>query len=355
MTRLMTALVRGCRIRSRMMTRPVADAAADQHVEERDVEDREDVAVSIPPITAVPIAMRPFAPGTGCDGEREHAEDEGEAGHQDRSKPDPRGLDRGIDDPFALPLGALCEFVHQDRVLRGEAHRRQKPDLQEHVILEPAQRDEQDRADEPERDHEEDGERDRPAFVQRREAQEDDDERNCVQQGRLSRGDALLIGGPRPCDADAGSSDASFSISAMASPELLAVSGLPLDLVGRKALEAIERCRRRLQRRRQRSTASKAFRPTTSRAGGPGTSSGEAMAEIEKLASPASRHQRRLGRPSFQERLRPGRRRSSTRSLIVIFLCLAALYESWSIPLAVLLVIPLGLVGSIFFVDSARA
>jgi multidrug efflux pump len=36
--------------------------------------------------------------------------------------------------------------------------------------------------------------------------------------------------------------------------------------------------------------------------------------------------------------------------LIVVFLCLAALYESWSIPIAVLLVVPLGLVGSIFAV-----
>ena len=37
-------------------------------------------------------------------------------------------------------------------------------------------------------------------------------------------------------------------------------------------------------------------------------------------------------------------------ALIVVFLCLAALYESWSIPVAVLLVIPLGLIGSILFV-----
>jgi multidrug efflux pump len=37
-------------------------------------------------------------------------------------------------------------------------------------------------------------------------------------------------------------------------------------------------------------------------------------------------------------------------SLVVIFLCLAALYESWSIPLAVLLVVPLGLVGAVLFV-----
>ena len=37
-------------------------------------------------------------------------------------------------------------------------------------------------------------------------------------------------------------------------------------------------------------------------------------------------------------------------SLLVVFLCLAALYESWSVPLAVILVIPLGLVGAIFAV-----
>ncbi len=34
-------------------------------------------------------------------------------------------------------------------------------------------------------------------------------------------------------------------------------------------------------------------------------------------------------------------------SLLVVFLCLAALYESWSIPLSVLLVIPLGVVGAV--------
>jgi multidrug efflux pump len=31
-----------------------------------------------------------------------------------------------------------------------------------------------------------------------------------------------------------------------------------------------------------------------------------------------------------------------------VFLCLAALYESWSIPLAVLLVVPTGVVGAVF-------
>ena len=34
-------------------------------------------------------------------------------------------------------------------------------------------------------------------------------------------------------------------------------------------------------------------------------------------------------------------------SILVVFLCLAALYESWSIPFSVLLVIPLGVVGAL--------
>ena len=36
-------------------------------------------------------------------------------------------------------------------------------------------------------------------------------------------------------------------------------------------------------------------------------------------------------------------------SIVVVFLCLAALYESWSIPVAVLLVVPLGLLGALVF------
>ena len=36
-------------------------------------------------------------------------------------------------------------------------------------------------------------------------------------------------------------------------------------------------------------------------------------------------------------------------SIVVVFLCLAALYESWSIPVAVLLVVPLGMLGAVMF------
>jgi multidrug efflux pump len=54
---------------------------------------------------------------------------------------------------------------------------------------------------------------------------------------------------------------------------------------------------------------------------------------------------------SYQERLSSGQAPILySVALIVVFLCLAALYESWSIPVAVLLVIPLGLIGAVFFV-----
>ena len=36
-------------------------------------------------------------------------------------------------------------------------------------------------------------------------------------------------------------------------------------------------------------------------------------------------------------------------SIVVVFLCLAALYDSWSIPLAVLLVVPIGILGALSF------
>ena len=83
----------------------------------------------------------------------------------------------------------------------------------------------------------------------------------------------------------------------------------------------------------------------------PGKSSGEAMAEIEKLASQIPGVGVAWSGASYQERIASGQAPLLYAiSLMVIFLCLAALYESWSIPLAVLLVVPIGLVGAILFV-----
>lgn len=79
----------------------------------------------------------------------------------------------------------------------------------------------------------------------------------------------------------------------------------------------------------------------------PGYSTGAAMAEMEKLAGqlPAGFGFEWTGQ-SREEKL------AGSQSLILysfailaVFLCLAALYESWSIPLAVILVVPLGVLG----------
>jgi len=79
----------------------------------------------------------------------------------------------------------------------------------------------------------------------------------------------------------------------------------------------------------------------------PGVSTGEALAEMERLAgqlptgfafewSGQSREEKLSGATAFI---------LFGFSLLSVFLCLAALYESWSIPLAVLLAVPLGVLG----------
>ncbi|MCD1126918.1 efflux RND transporter permease subunit [Jinshanibacter sp. LJY008] len=81
----------------------------------------------------------------------------------------------------------------------------------------------------------------------------------------------------------------------------------------------------------------------------PGKSSGDAMKLMEDLASqlPVGIGYDWTGM-SYQERLSGNQAPSLYAiSLIVVFLCLAALYESWSIPFSVMLVVPLGVVGAL--------
>ena len=83
----------------------------------------------------------------------------------------------------------------------------------------------------------------------------------------------------------------------------------------------------------------------------PGESSGAAMDRIEALAEEIPGVGVAWAGLSFQERLSSGQAPLLYgMSLLVVFLCLAALYESWTIPVAVMLVIPLGLVGAVFAV-----
>ena len=81
----------------------------------------------------------------------------------------------------------------------------------------------------------------------------------------------------------------------------------------------------------------------------PGYSTGEAMEEMERLIAqlPAGVGHEWTGL-SYEERLSGGQAPALyALSLLVVFLCLAALYESWSIPFSVMLVVPLGVMGAV--------
>lgn len=80
-----------------------------------------------------------------------------------------------------------------------------------------------------------------------------------------------------------------------------------------------------------------------------GVSSGQAMAEMERLTAEVGQGKLAYSWSglSFQEKLSSGQSTLLyTISILVVFLALAALYESWSVPLSVIMVIPLGVVGA---------
>ncbi len=85
----------------------------------------------------------------------------------------------------------------------------------------------------------------------------------------------------------------------------------------------------------------------------PGYSSGEAMQAMEQLMQglPEGIAHEWSGQ-SFEERLSGAQAPALfALSVLIVFLALAALYESWSIPLAVILVVPLGVLGALLGVS----
>lgn len=80
----------------------------------------------------------------------------------------------------------------------------------------------------------------------------------------------------------------------------------------------------------------------------PGVTTGEAMTEIEKLAAQIPGYTVAWTGLSLEER-ESGNQAPLlyALSLAAVFLCLAALYESWSIPFAVMLAMPIGILGAL--------
>ncbi|RJE85344.1 efflux RND transporter permease subunit [Paracoccus onubensis] len=81
----------------------------------------------------------------------------------------------------------------------------------------------------------------------------------------------------------------------------------------------------------------------------PGVSSGEAMAEMENLVGqlPAGFNIAWTGLSLEEQDSGDQTMLLYALSLAAVFLCLAALYESWAIPLAVILVMPIGILGAV--------
>ena len=81
----------------------------------------------------------------------------------------------------------------------------------------------------------------------------------------------------------------------------------------------------------------------------PGYSTGDAMAEVDKLAAELSSSiQVSWTGMSYQELESGGQAPILYAiSLLMVFLCLAALYNSWTIPMAIILVVPLGVLGAV--------
>lgn len=81
-----------------------------------------------------------------------------------------------------------------------------------------------------------------------------------------------------------------------------------------------------------------------------GVTTGEAMAEIERLAAQLPGYDVAWTGLSLEER-QSGNQAPLlyALSLAVVFLCLAALYESWSIPFAVVLTMPIGVLGAVLW------
>lgn len=79
-----------------------------------------------------------------------------------------------------------------------------------------------------------------------------------------------------------------------------------------------------------------------------GESSGTAMAQMQGIIAEVAGFGLEWSGLSYQEQVAAGQTLwIYLASVLFIFLCLAALYESWSIPIAVMLIIPLGIVGAV--------
>ena len=145
------------------------------------------VATLMPNTTAVPSTRRAPEPAPVAIASGSGAEDEGERGHQDRPQAQARALDRRVHQWLAALVLELGELDDEDGILCRQADQHHQPDLRVDVIRHAAQRQAAVGAEHGERDAQQHRERHRPAFVQRRQHQEHENDRHARRSRRLCR------------------------------------------------------------------------------------------------------------------------------------------------------------------------
>ncbi len=146
------------------------------------------------------LARRARARG---DEQRHHPQGEGQRGHHDGAEAQVGGFQRRVQHALALGLQVLGEFHDQDGVLRREPDDGHQADLEVNVVGHAAQQRREQHAQHAQRHHQHHRERDRPAFVQRRQAEEHRQQRERIQHRGLRTRELFLAGLARPLEAEA--------------------------------------------------------------------------------------------------------------------------------------------------------
>ena len=106
------------------------------------------------------------------------AGDERNGGHHDRAQAQPAGFERRLDDVFALEFELARELHDQDRVLAGQAHQHDQPDLDEGVVVAAEQLHAGQRRQHAHRHNQDHREWQHPALVQRSQHEEGEQDRD---------------------------------------------------------------------------------------------------------------------------------------------------------------------------------
>src|ERR1700677_4130775 len=145
-----------------------------------------------------------FRAGAFGQNQRHDAENKGEGRHQDRTEAQTAGFDGGFHAAQAGILPLFGEFDDEDGVFAGQADQDDKSDLGENIVVHSAGPDAQNGKKQAHGDNQDDGQGERPAFVERRQCQEDKED---AQREDEDGGVALqnfLVGQFRPFKADGG-------------------------------------------------------------------------------------------------------------------------------------------------------